>query len=262
MGAKEWPAALGCKEWRDSRNSQAPRNPTRLNRAIRDFERFLKGIAEHSGAIIEGFKPGDPAVLPTLTQVLNAYADALRPWALVTAGKMLEEVNGRDRDSWRSLSNSISAQLREDILSAPVGETMRELLERQVGLIQSIPREAAERVHRLTLEGLEDSTRASEIAKEIMASGSVAKSRATLIARTEVGRTAEVLAETRAKHVGSEGYIWETAHDGDVRPSHKAMAGKFVHWDSPPTLDNLTGHAGALPNCRCWPRVILPSTPN
>jgi uncharacterized protein with gpF-like domain len=166
--------------------------------------------------LIEPFAAGDPGALPSITQVLNAYADALRPWAELTASRMLGDVNARDLASWKLLSNDLSAQMRRDIATAPVGDLLRKLLGEQVSLIQSIPREAAQRVHRLTIEGLEDSTRASEIAKEIMASGSVAKSRATLIARTEVGRTAEVLAETRAKHVGSEGYIWETAHDGDV----------------------------------------------
>jgi hypothetical protein len=30
-------------------------------------------------------------------------------------------------------------------------------------------------------------------------------------------------------------------------------------WDSPPTLDNLVvGHAGALPNGRCWPEPVIP----
>jgi uncharacterized protein with gpF-like domain len=36
------------------------------------------------------------------------------------------------------------------------------------------------------------------------------------------------------------------------------MEGKFVRWDEPPTLDNLTGHAGALPNCRCRPEPVIP----
>ncbi|MFX5937705.1 phage head morphogenesis protein, partial [Acinetobacter baumannii] len=80
---------------------------------------------------------------------------------------------------------------------------LQELLAEQVDLITSIPREAGQRVHELTLKGLEDSTRASEIAKEIMRSGEVAKSRAMLIARTEVSRTATSLTQARAQFVGS-----------------------------------------------------------
>jgi uncharacterized protein with gpF-like domain len=35
------------------------------------------------------------------------------------------------------------------------------------------------------------------------------------------------------------------------------MDGQFVKWSEPPTLDGLTGHAGALPNCRCYPEPVV-----
>ena len=233
--------------------------PPKTGRAERDFHRSMKGVAEHVGALIEGFPPGDYSILPTLTQILRAYADALTPWAKSVSSRMLAEVNGRDKDAWRSLGKAISQQLHKDIANAPVGGRMRELLGEQVTLIRSLPIEAAQRVHDLTLKGLEDSTRAAEFRKEILASGEVTGSRATLIARTEVSRTAAILSQARAEYVGSEGYIWETSEDGDVRPSHREMQGKFVRWDSPPTLDKMTGHAGCFPNCRCWARAVLPT---
>ena len=36
------------------------------------------------------------------------------------------------------------------------------------------------------------------------------------------------------------------------------MEGKFVRWDSPPTLDGMTGHAGEFPNDRCYPEPVIP----
>lgn len=229
-----------------------------MSRAEATYANQLSKLAQHVGQIVNGFTPGDPSTVPTLSDMLRRYADALMPWAEATAKRMIEDVNARDVASWRRLGAEFSAQLRNDILNAPTGETMRELLAGQVELIRSIPLDAAQRVHELTLAGLEDSTRASEIAKEIMRSGDVAKSRAMLIARTEVARTASSLTQVRAKHVGSEGYIWRTSRDGDVRSSHRAMNGKFIPWDSPPTLDGMTGHAGCLPNCRCWSEPVIP----
>jgi len=79
-----------------------------------------------------------------------------------------------------------------------------------------------------------------------------------MIARTEIGRASTALTQARSLALGSTGYIWRTAEDGDVRHSHAEMEGKFVSWDRPPTLDGLTGHAGALPNCRCYCEVVLP----
>lgn len=210
------------------------------------------------GAIINGFPAGDPEHLPTISNILRRYADALTEWAEATAGRMLAEVSQQDSKAWMAMAAEMSKSLRDEIRSAPTGEAMRSLLAEQVTLIKSLPLDAAERVHRLTLQGIEDGTRASEIAKEIMRSGEVSVSRAKLIARTEVSRTASNLTQARAEHVGSTGYIWRTSGDSDVRHSHAKMNGEFVAWDAPPTLDGMTGHAGCLPNCRCYPEPVIP----
>ena len=91
----------------------------------------------------------------------------------------------------------------------------------------------------------------------IVALGSKTRSRAMLIARTEVGRVSGEMTKARAMTAGSDGYIWRSAEDRDVRPSHKKMNGRFVKWNEPPTLDNLTGHAGCLPNCRCYMEPVI-----
>src|SRR5215469_3996805 len=114
--------------------------------------------------------------------MLEKYAEALDGWALRTASAMVAEVDARDRKAWMQYAAEMSEQLRREIRTAPTGESMREILADQVTLIKSIPLEAAKRVHELTLAGLENSSRGSEIVKEIMRSGEVAISRANLIA--------------------------------------------------------------------------------
>lgn len=240
---------------RDKKRSQ---NPVKTNRAERQYQSSLSQVARQVGSIINGFPPGDPSVEPTITHMLNRYAELLNDWAVSTASKMIAEVNQQDRKAWATLTEQMSQALRQEIRTAPTGAAMQELLAEQVTLIKSIPLDAAKRVHELTLQGIEDGTRSNEIAKEIMRSGEVSENKAKLIARTEVSRTAATLTEARAMSVGSEGYIWRTSGDSDVRHSHKEMNGKFVRWDSPPTLDKLTGHAGCLPNCRCYPEPVIP----
>ena len=234
------------------------RNPVRTNRAEREYQRSLTQVARQVGSIINGFPPGDPAADPTISQILRRYADALNDWAIATGGRMIADVNQQDRKAWAARTAEMAKALRDEILHADTGAVMRGLLAEQVTLIKSIPLEAAQRVHELTLQGIEDATRAKEIAKEIQRSGEVATSRAQLIARTEVSRTAATLTEARAKATGSEGYIWRDSGDKTTRHSHHLMNGKYVRWDSPPTLDKLTGHAGCLPNCRCWPEPVIP----
>ncbi|MDR8787949.1 hypothetical protein FEP82_05946 [Burkholderia multivorans] len=208
--------------------------------------------------MFDGFPLGDLEAVPTIEQLLRRYAEALTPWAEATAARMLEDLNRRDEQAWMQNAREMSRALRDELRRAPTGETMRALMAEQVTLIKSIPLEAAKRVHRLTIEALEDSTRAAQISKAIQESGEVAKSRADLIARTEVARTASKLTEARALHVGSPGYFWRTSGDSDVRDSHRKMNGQFVRWDDPPTLDGMTGHAGQFPNCRCWCEVVVP----
>lgn len=238
----------------DKRIQRVHRPPLRAERV---YAKQLSRLAAQVGHIIGAFEPGDMSRVPTLTDMLRKYAEALVPWATATASKMLDEVNTSDLKRWQQLSAEMSAGVKLEIRNAPTGEVMRRLLNEQVTLIKSIPLDAAQRVHELTIKAVEDGSRAKEIAAEIMRSGEVAKSRAMLIARTETSRAQSNFTQARAQHVGSEGYIWRTSQDGDVRPSHKAMNGKFVAWNDQPTLDGMTGHAGCLPNCRCWADVVL-----
>lgn len=225
----------------------------------REYGRQLRKIARHVGDIINAFAPGDVAADPAIRRALESYATVIEGWARLTAGRMLDGVQREDDNAWRARSNEMSVWLRDEILNAPTGELMRALLDEQVTLIKSIPLEAAQRVHEWTIAGVEDATRAREVAEAIKSSNDVAANRATLIARTEVARTSSKLTEARAGHVGSEGYIWRTSGDSDVRDSHREMNGKYVRWDTPPTLtDGTTTHAGQIYNCRCYPEPVIP----
>lgn len=209
--------------------------------------------------IVRGLTPAsgvpDPAVVE---RALRSYSELLRPWGKVVGARMLADVQRRDWSVWKSLASDMSEAMREEIARAPTGEALRRLLDEQVTLITSIPLRAAERAHKLALEAVTSGARYDTIVEQIRRTGHVTRSRAELIARTEVARAASGLVQARATHVGSEGYIWRTAEDHDVRRSHKKMAGRFVRWDRPPVTDGMHGHAGQLPNCRCYPEPVLP----
>lgn len=234
------------------------KNPTPARGAERTYAAQLAKLAKQVGNIIGTANTSSPQGISALNTLLAAYAETLDGWARRTALKMVSDVNARDLSTWRKLSGEISNELKRELLQAPQTSLIGRLVDVQVALIKSIPIEAAERVNKLALEAVQTGSRASTIVDEIMRSGDVARSRAMLIARTEVSRTAATLTQGRALSVGSPGYIWRTSRDGDVRPSHKAMQGKFVAWGAPPTLDGMQGHAGCLPNCRCWAEVVLP----
>lgn len=231
------------------------RNPVKTQRIEQRYALQLRKVAQQVGSIISPFTPGDMSQVPTIEQLLKAYSDMLKGWATQTASNMLMDVALRDEQTWQVLAKDLSRGLREEIRNAPTGRVMRQLLADQVDLIQSIPIEAAQRVHRLTLEGLEDSTRFTEIAKEIKRTTEVTESRAVLIARTETARTATTLTQARAQSIGADSYIWRTSGDSTVRSDHKKLNGKIFRWDDPPVADERSGeraNPGCIWNCRCF----------
>lgn len=229
----------------------------------RSYQRQLVHIANHVGHLVKAFAPkGVVTNMSGLTSALVRYSDALRPWAHAVSFKMQTAVAQRDEHAWAELGRSVGRALRNEIQKAPTGQALRSRMAEQVDLITSLPLDAARRVHHLTIQGVAESKRASEIQKQILLTGHVTLGRAKLIARTEVSRTASVLTETRSRHIGSEGYIWRTSKDTDVRDRHRELEGKFIRWDDPPVAGERgeRAHAGAIYNCRCYPEPVIPDS--
>lgn len=219
----------------------------------------LRQVAKHVGELVRGMAPdGLVTDVAALISILNRYGETLKPWAESVASRMIEDVSRRDATAWEKHGKAIGQALRKEINSAPTGHAFRTSLAEQVTKITSLPREAAERVYRLTSEALPTGRRAADIAQEILNSGEVTKSSAMMLARTGVSSTATQLTKSRALFIGSEGYFWRTSKDAAVRPSHRKMEGVFVRWDSPPTLDGFQGHCGEYANCRCFPEPVIP----
>lgn len=233
----------------------------RTRRAERHYAVQLRKIAAQIGKLCKTYDPNDPMWVQRVQSTLRRYASDLEPWAKTTAAAMLADVSRRDETAWRKYGALLGEELRSEIRSAPTGNVMRRLMSEQVKLITSLPLDAAKRVHKLTTEAYLRGTRADEVAKEILRSGHVSKSRAMLIARTEIGRTAAALTQARAQFIESPGYVWRTVGDPDVRPLHKKLNGKIFKWDDPPIAGEKgeRAHPGAIYNCRCWPEPILPS---
>ncbi len=238
------------------------KNPINLKKIEREYARLLRRVADQVGLMIGAFKElSYPSSLKVIDS-LQKYADLLTNWATETAKTMLYQVEKKEKAAWMEYSKELSKGLQEEIKNAPTGRVMKKLLDEQVTLIKSIPLAAAERVHKLAIEATEGGLRASEVAEQIRQSTQVSISKANTIARTEVARASSVLTQARAEHIGSDGYIWRTTGDSDVRDSHAKMNGKFVKWNEPPAL--LEGkkiyhaHAGQIFNCRCYPEPVLP----
>lgn len=222
------------------------------------YSQQLRKVAGYVDTIVKGFDVNDSRTWPLIAASLNEYSNTLHFWAENTAGRIITDVALRDEKTWLIYAQDLSRGVRDQIRNTDIGSVYLQLLNEQVSLIKSLPLNAAQRVHDLSTRVLIEGNRASDIAGLIMATGQVTKGRANTIARTEVSRATSLFTQARAENLGSDGYIWRDSEDGDVRPSHKAMSGKFVKWSEPPTLDHMTGHAGCLPNCRCYAEPVIP----
>lgn len=196
-----------------------------------------------------------------MVTALRKYAESLDVWAKHASGKIIMDVALRDEQTWLIYAKDMSRGLRDQIRNSDIGAVYQEMLDRQVGLIKSLPLNAAQRVQDLATRAVIEGGRADEISSLIMATGDVTKARANTIARTEVSRATTLFTQARAEALGSNGYIWRTSEDSDVRDEHRELNGQFFKWSDPPIADKRTGtraHAGCIWNCRCYPEPVIP----
>lgn len=135
--------------------------------------------------------------------------------------KMFAQVEKEEWNQWRSVSEEISAGLRDVIGNTPVGMVAQDIVFRQIQLMKSLPIEAADRVKDIqqrAIQAVINGERPDQLYEMIMQSGDVAASRARMIARTEIGRATGALTQARALAVGSEGYWWRIEGAG-TRPT-------------------------------------------
>src|SRR5208337_3925490 len=233
---------------------------SRIRLAEQFYARALRSIAKQAGKfIVELWQAGRE---DAIQETLRNYANVLDPWAKSVSEKMLLDVSKRDEQAWMKHSKRMAAAMQTELRTMPMGEIVTQLRNEQVALIKSIPIDAAQRAQNLAFEAAtQTSARAKTVAQQIMNTAQVTESRATLIARTEIARSHAIIQEARAKWIGSEGYLWRTLKDPQVREIHKELEGQYFKWDDPPIAEKngTKHHPGCFPNCRCYAESVLPA---
>lgn len=242
--------------------TQAMRHtPNRARKVEKKYGRQLRQIASYVDSIIKGFDSHDETVYPSIVTALRKYADSLDIWAKSASSKIIMDVALRDEKTWLVYAQDMSVGIRREIRETDIGAIMQKLIADQTSLIKSLPLEAAQRVQDLATRAVIEGGRADEISSLIMAIGGTTKARANTIARTEVSKATTMFTRARAESLGSDGYIWRSSEDADVRDRHKELNGKFFKWDDPPIADERSGiraHAGCIWNCRCYAEPVIP----
>jgi len=234
----------------------------RSRMANNTYQKYLRSVVHQIGALVKGMAPKGIVESPTrLVNALMRYAEILNPWAEAVAQNMVKEVMKRDAYAWQTAGRAMGRELTKKLNQPGALGDVKGMVTEQVDLITSIPRKAAERVQQLAIESVSSSSaRANEIAREIMKTEEVSWSRAKMIARTETARAGAAMTESRARYIGSTGYVWHSQRDPETRPLHRKLDGKVFKWDNPPVIgeNGERGHPGTIYNCRCWAEPVIP----
>ena len=138
-------------------------------------------------------------------------------------------------------------------------------------LVTKLKEDAYHDVAQVITAGIRRGDRAKTISKELLNGGDLepgrfrkVSTRATLIARDQVGKLNGELTMNRQITMGVTKYIWRTALDERVRgnpsgeypkaiPSHWDREGKTYFWSKPPE----GGHPGEAIRCRCYAEPVF-----
>jgi SPP1 gp7 family putative phage head morphogenesis protein len=116
-----------------------------------------------------------------------------------------------------------------------------------VSLINDLSSKAIKDIHGIVTRGFAAGSNIKDIQSDLEGRIGFTKNRAKLIARDQTSKLNGQLTQLRQTDNGISKYVWVTAGDERVRPTHEANNGQTFSWDDPPA----TGHPGSDYNCRC-----------
>ncbi len=129
-----------------------------------------------------------------------------------------------------------------------------------VSLIRSLTTTPLDEVERLIVRAFAAGDRHEDIAKEIGQRFNVARSRARLIARDQVGKLNAQVGRDANKSIGLNQFRWRSVRDKAVRPQHADWDRKSK--DAPFSYDGTQGYRppelpGQAVQCRCYDEAVF-----
>ena len=158
----------------------------------------------------------------------------------------------------RQVAGSIGRVVEIDVVAnEPWLQTkLGEFVVQNTNLITSLEDTAMSQVQTMAMQGLTQGRRWEDIADDMHGRFDVARSRADLIARDQVGKLNCQLTELRQQDLGITQYIWRGVGDARERETHRENNDQTFSWDDPPAE---TGHPGEDVLCRCYAEPVIES---
>ncbi len=214
----------------------------------------------------------EDATADEILEALNnlvANETLLERFARVMSARMVTAVSRTNARSWRQAAmqstkgRAIYEALKQE-MRGPTGDRVRAIVAENARLISSIPSAIREHINNeiatMTQEGLRPEAVERHLRERIT---ELTKSRARLIARTEVGKSELALTQARSEDLGIEYFVWKTSSDVRVRQSHRVFEDVLCTWKDLPSPERMAHEPnapapygpGGVWNCRC---IALP----
>lgn len=225
---------------------------------VPQLDGWVRAAAAREDALREDAGLGQ-TIRAFITRVANRLLGAIQPSALeALATKFADRTQAWNK---AELKRQAVAAVGVDVFSLDPDLTplIGDFVAENVALIRTVPQRYMEQVEGTVLRGVSNGTLARDIAAEITENTEVARRRAQLIARDQVGKFYGQVAKARQQKLGSETYIWATVKDNRVRPEHEDREGVEYAW-TPEAAERLgveylppDEQPGQPPLCRCSP---------
>lgn len=211
----------------------------------------------------------DPiGLLSLLDRIKSIFADTdeRASAAAFVAAKNIERINKSQ------IKNQFKTVLGADVstLMPDPSRAIEHYVARNVTLIKSIGETRLSELHEIIVVGQREGLHVQSIKDEIESRFEVSESKASLIARDQVGKLNGQLTKDRQTELGVSQYIWRTLRDERVRgdPSgkypdavsnHYLMDERYCSWEDPPLLGTFGEmcHPQEDVNCRCIAEPVL-----
>jgi SPP1 gp7 family putative phage head morphogenesis protein len=184
----------------------------------------------------------------SIDRVARQFADMLRPTQLEEVARRFGSATSTFQRE--QLNKQIRAAMGVDLstIEPNVLRMIDDFTADNVALIKSVPQRFFADIETRITSGVRAGQRWEDMAAELEARHGVAKERAKVIARDQVGKFYGELNQKRQENLGITGYIWRTSNDNRVRDEHELREGVHFEWNAPPA----DGHPGEPVLCRCY----------
>lgn len=192
-------------------------------------------------------------------------------------------VNGLSHKRWYELAKKV---MGVDLIKAEpwIDSEARAFVSENMTLVKKLASNTAHDISQIVMNGFRTGKRIETMKAEIIGGTDLTadiypyfgkvENRAKTIARDQTSKLWGNVNRMRQQGVGVKIYIWRTAQDERVRPSHQAMEGKFCNWSDPTVYANTLEEAMAGKwrqrtsamvklqvsediNCRCYSEPVF-----